>query len=86
MMSVALSERALYERKRRRNVIREAREYRVITPWLRKLYPEILEEFKPFLNKLQRENPKTRDLTTTGDFRRFMRVGRGMVCVYVWCG
>ncbi len=82
-MSKELSERALYERKRRRNVIQQAREYRLITPWLKKLYPEILEEFKPFLGKLQKDNPKARDLTTTYDFRRFMRVGKGMVCVYV---
>ncbi len=82
-MSVTLSERARYERKRRQSVIREAREYRVMSKWLRKLYPEISEEFKPFLNRLQRENPKSCDLTTTGDFRRFMRIGRGTVCGFM---
>jgi hypothetical protein len=81
-MSVRLSERAIYERKRRKNVIREAREHRVMIPWLKKLYPRISIEFGLFLNKLQKENPNARDLTTTGDFHRFMRLGKGMECVF----
>ncbi len=82
---------AQYEPERRQKVIREAREYRVMSKWLRKLYPEILKEFEPFLSGLRRENPSACDLTTTGDFRRFTRIGKGMacrfmcsVCVFCW--
>ncbi len=81
-MSVRLSERAIYERKRRRNVIREAREHRVIIPWLKILYPRISIEFDLFLNRLQKQNPNAKDLTTTGDFHRFMRLGKGTECVF----
>ena len=81
-MSICLAERAIYERKRRKNVIREAREHRLMVPWLKRLYPGISIEFGLFLDRLQKENPNARDLTTTGDFRRFMRLGKGTEYVF----
>ena len=76
-MSARLSERAIYERKRRGNVMKESREHRVMKQWLAKA----AEEFTLFHGKLQRENPNSKNLTTTGDFTRFMRLGKGAVCV-----
>ena len=75
------SERALYEQRRRKGVIKDAREHRLMTRWLRKVYPKISTEFDLFHNKLQRDNLNRRDLTTTADFARFIRSGDGTVCV-----
>ncbi len=76
------SERALYEQRRRKGVIKDAREHRVMTRWLRKVHPTIADDFDKFHNKLQRENPNKRDLTTTEDFARFMRLGDGTECAF----
>ncbi len=80
-MPKQMSERALYERRRRRAVISEAREHRVMTRWLKKMYPKISSEFVLFHTKLQKDNPHKRDLTTSDDFSRFIRLGDGMLCV-----
>ncbi len=63
-------------------MIKDAREHRLMTRWLRKVYPKISEEFDLFHAKLQRDNPNRRDLTTTGDFARFMRSGDGTECAF----
>jgi hypothetical protein len=53
------------------------------------MYPRISIEFGLFLNKLQKENPDKRDLTTSEDFLRFMRLGDGTECAFLFfsdCG
>ena len=73
-----MSEKALYERLRRKTIAKEAREYKVLSPWLRKLYPEVSKEFDIFFANLERDNPRSKNLTTTVDFRRFMCLEKGM--------
>ncbi len=79
-MSAQVREKTLYEQRRRRNIIRESREHRVMVRWLAKMYPAAANEFRLFHSKLQK--PTKRDLTTTEDFLRFMRLGDGTVCVF----
>ncbi len=78
------SERALYEQRRRKGVIREAREHRLMSRWLRKVHPETALEFDVFQAKLQMQNPNRRDLTTSPQFVRFMREGDGTGCVFLF--
>ncbi len=82
MSAQDVKERTLYEQRRRKNVIRESREYRVMERWLLKMYPVVANEFKLFHTKLQKQNPYKRDLTTTEDFHRFMRLGDGTLRVF----
>ena len=71
-------EKAKYEQKRRREVIQESREHRLMYSWLMKVYPDILTQYYAFKTKLQRGNPARKDLTTAPAFRRFMREESGM--------
>ncbi len=71
------SERAQYEQRRRKAVIRDAREHRLMSRWLRKVHPETAAEFDVYHAKLQIQNPNRRDLTTAPQFVRFMREGDG---------
>ncbi len=82
MSTREVKERTLYEQRRRKNVIRESREFRVMERWLAKMYPTIANEFKLFHTKLQKQNPSKRDLTTTEDFLCFVRLGDGTLCVF----
>jgi hypothetical protein len=78
------AERAQYEQRRRKAVIRDAREHRLMSRWLRKAHPKIASEFDSFHLKLQMENPNRRDLTTAPQFVRFMRAGDGTGCVFLF--
>jgi hypothetical protein len=49
-----VSEKAIYERQRRRAVMQEAQEHRVMAPWLKKAYPEVSEEFYVFFTNLKK--------------------------------
>ncbi len=81
-----MSERAIYERLRRRTLSDERRRFRVLSPWLKRVYPEVLSEFNAFYTCLDQSNPRSRNLATTNDFRRFMRLERGMRnCVFFCC-
>ena len=81
------SERALYEQRRRKGVIREARDYRLMSRWLAKIHPDIAVEFSAFQAKLQMQNPNRRDLTTSPQFVCFMREGDGTgICFLVFSG
>ena len=72
------SVRALYEQRRRKAVISEARDYRLLSRWMLKTYPGMFAQFTAFKVKLQSENPYRRDLTTTAEFLCFMDEGDGM--------
>ena len=66
------SERALYEQRRRKGVIRESRDHRLMSRWLMKVHPDVAAEFSAFRTKLQVLNPNRRDLTTSPQFVRFI--------------
>jgi hypothetical protein len=75
MMSFYLSkeEKAEYEQRRRKLIIQESRDYRLMHGWLMKVHPDILAEHCAFKAKLQKGNPMRKDLTTAPQFRKFMR-------------
>ncbi len=78
MSYLTKEERAEYEQKRRKLVMQESRNYRLIHGWLIKRYPDILAEHHAFRIKLARENPARKDLTTAPAFHRFMCEENGM--------
>ena len=78
-----MSQRAIYERQRRRRLAEDRKAYRVLFPWLRKTHPEVFMQFSVFFGKLGERNPKSKNLSVTRDFRRFMWEGKGMC--YVFC-
>ncbi len=67
------SERAVYEQRRRKAVIQESKDYRLLSKWLLKVHPDTVAEFHAYRSKLQRLNPIRKDLTTSPQFARFMR-------------
>ena len=77
-------EKTEYEQKRRRQVIQESRDYRLMHAWLMKVYPDILTQYCAFKTKLQRENPARKDLTTAPRFRKFMQEENGMEYVLLF--
>jgi hypothetical protein len=72
------SVRALYEQRRRKVVIQEARDYRLLSRWMMKMHPDTFAEFTAFQTKLQAQNPNRRDLTTAPEFVCFIDEGDGM--------
>jgi hypothetical protein len=78
-------ERTTYEKRRRDRVIQESRDYRVMQGWLLALYPDIMTDFLAFNEKLRKENPVRKDLTTSPMFRRFVREKTGTFCCFVRC-
>ena len=83
---VRMSDRAKYERLRRRTLAYERKKFRVLIPWMKKAWPEALTEFDAFFERLEQNNPKTKNLTTTEDFRRFMCIDKGMCDFVFGCG
>ena len=79
MMSLYLSktERAEYEQRRRKAVIQESRDYRLMSRWLLKVYPDVLTEYCAYKTRLQKANPVRKGLTTAPQFLRFMRGENG---------
>ncbi len=71
------SERALYEQRRRKAVIQESRDYRLMSKWLMKVHPDVAAEFRAYQTGLQVLNPNRRDLTTSPQFVRFMTENDG---------
>ena len=67
------SERAVYEQRRRKIVIQESRDYRLMSKWLVKSYPDVIAEFHAYKTRLQKANPIRKDLTTSPQFVRFMK-------------
>ena len=59
MMNAYLSksERAVYEQRRRKAVIQESRDYRLMSKWLLRVYPDVITEFHTYKTRLQRANP-----------------------------
>ncbi len=78
MMSFYLSkeEKAEYEQRRRKLIIQESRDYRLMHRWLMKAHPDILAEHFAFRAKLRKDNPIRKDLSTAPQFHKFMRGGR----------
>ena len=66
------SERALYEQRRRKGIIKDAREHRLMRRWLQKVHPKVFRQFDLYHTNLQMENPNRKDLTTAPQFVRFM--------------
>ncbi len=71
------SERALYEQRRRKAVIQESRDYRLMSKWLMKVHPDVAAEFHAYQTGLRVLNPNRRDLTTSPQFVRFMTENDG---------
>ena len=72
------SERAVYEQRRRKAVIQESRDHRLMSKWLLKVHPDVLAEFCAYQTKLRESNPIHKDLTTAPQFVRFMAENNGM--------
>ena len=79
------SERAIYERGRRKRLAEERKKYRVLFPWLRRAHPEVFGEFNAFFANLNEKNPQSMNLSVTNDFKRFMRLGKGMCLCFFSC-
>jgi hypothetical protein len=79
MMSLYLSkpEKAEYEQRRRKVVMQESRDYRLMSRWLLKVYPDVLTEYCAYKTRLQKANPVRKDLTTAPQFLRFMLMEDG---------
>ena len=71
------SERALYEQRRRKAVIQESRDHRLMSKWLMKVHPDVAAEFRAFQTGLRVLNPNRRDLTTSPQFVRFITENDG---------
>ena len=82
---MAETPRAMYERKSRKKIAEQRRKYQILSPWLRNTYPQIFSQFIDFFDELSTRNPRTKNLSVTKDFKRFLRYGEGMYCVYVLC-
>ncbi len=74
-------EKKEYEQRRRKQIIQDSRDQRLMFKWLTKTYPDILAEFYAFKTELQRGNPARKDLTTAPAFHKFMEKGDGTVSV-----
>ena len=70
-------ERTVYEKRRRDKIIQESRDFRVLQGWMLALYPDLMADFIAFNDKLRRENPSRKDLSTSPMFRRFIYEGTG---------
>ncbi len=67
------AEKAEYEQRRRKGIIEEARNYRLMFKWLQKTYPDVLTEHYAYKADLRKMYPHRKDLTTTQRFRQFMQ-------------
>ena len=76
-------ERTRYEKRRRDRVIQESRDFHVMKGWLLTLYPDLMTDFLVFNEKLRKENPCRKDLSTSPMFRRFVCEGTGTFCCSV---
>ena len=74
-------EKSEYEQRRRKQIIQDSRDQRLMFKWLTKMYPDILAQFYAFKAELQRGNPSRKDLTTAPAFHKFMQKEDGMVTV-----
>ena len=74
-------EKSEYEQRRRKQIIQDSRDQRLMFKWLTKMYPDILAQFYAFKTELQRGNPSRKDLTTAPAFHKFMQKEDGMVTV-----
>ncbi len=81
-----MSDRAIYERLRRKTLAYERKRFRVLLPWLGKAYPEVLAEFNTFYERLEQSSPRSKNLATTDGFRRFMCLEKGMCDFVFGCG
>ena len=79
------TERAIYERQRRRRLAEDRKTYQVLFPWLRNTHPEVFEQFGIFFTNLSERNPRSKNLSVTKDFKCFMRQGKGMCYVFLSC-
>ena len=70
-------ERTVYEKRRRDKIIQESRDFRVLQGWMLTLHPDLMADFIAFNDKLRRENPSRKDLSTSPMFRRFICEGTG---------
>ncbi len=68
-------EKKEYEQVRRKQVIQDARDHRLLLKWLTRTQPDTMAKFCAFKAKLQRENPLRKDLSRAPAFRKFMREG-----------
>ena len=72
-------EKKEYEQIRRKQIIQDARDHRLMLQWLVKVHPDTVAQFSAFKAKLQRENPLRKDLTRAPAFRKFMQEGNNVV-------
>ncbi len=72
-------EKKEYEQIRRKQIIQDARDHRLMLQWLTKVHPDTVAQFSAFEAKLQRENPLRKDLTRAPAFRKFMQEGNDAV-------
>ncbi len=72
-------EKKEYEQTRRKQIIQDSRDHRLMFKWLTKTHPDIVAEFRAFKAELQRGNPLRKDLSTAPAFRRFMQKGDDVV-------
>jgi hypothetical protein len=83
------SEKTVYERVRHGKIMEERRLHQVLQPWMEMRYPQVFAEFMVFFNKLQDRNPRSKNLTTSADFKRFrlngILNGIGRHYVFVLC-
>ena len=80
---MAETDRAIYERQRRKKLAEERRRYQILFPWLHNTFPEIFSQFNVFFESLSERNPRTKNLSITQDFKCFLRQGKGMYYVFV---
>ncbi len=77
-----LSERAVYEQKRRKIIAEQRKKFQVLFPWLEITNPEVFLQFGVFFKELSAKNPRSKNLSVTKNFKRFLREGKGM---FVMC-
>jgi hypothetical protein len=74
-------ERAVYEKKRRDRIMREALDFRLISGWLTTMCPDTMAGFVAFRKKLKESNPSMKDLTKSALFQQFMHDEAGTDCL-----
>ncbi len=64
-----------YEQVRRRQIIQDARDHRLLTKWLMGVQPDSLAKFYAFKTQLQNKYPLRKDLSKAPAFTRFLYGG-----------
>jgi hypothetical protein len=64
-----------YEQVRRRQIIQDARDHRLLTKWLMRVQPDSLAKFYAFKAELQNKYPLRKDLSKAPAFTRFLYGG-----------